>query len=472
MKNILDARAVMEPRRPRSRTFALPKSSPVFAVCFLVGALPIWWLLGVEQIVWPIAMSLIALGVALERRTVPLDPVLGLLALFLGTYAISALFIVEPDRYVTYLRNLSTYVSALFVLYVLMTTVRTWQQVRRILRAILFAMGVASVLGFLAILGLARPTFASPFGMLLPDWITATAFGSNIASRTVGWTSWFSVFGEYFRVKSIFLWPTTYAPALAFTIPIACMFFAQSRRLRSRALYGALALLMLVNLAFTTGRMAMIGLVAGGLYWFFFRTRRATHLTRAVMASLALVISLGAFAAAPRTLAPDQLIADAVYARGSGSPDARILIYRRTIEGALERPIFGWGTERDIRDVSSEFIYPAGSHSYILGTLYKQGLAGFAVFVALWVAIWRLTRPWRPETGQRCSVTDRKQIAEFFDVGRWIVVSVLITSLTTVLDLDATLLFFLFVIIGCLAALRRPTTGRAAAHETEPIHGV
>lgn len=410
--------------------------------------LPLWWVLGIEQFIWPVVLFWSTLKILLSGTRVLFPAILQILTLFIAVYLISAFFIIEPVRYVTYLRTLGTYMAAWFIIFILANTLRDWTSIRRFIQIIAISMLIAVTVGALGITGIFRPSFSSLMGQLLPSWITDTAFGGNIAQRNLGFQSWFSWFGNYFRISSFFLWPTTYAPALALTFPVMLYLFQYGRHRYQKLFWSASLMLLLLNLLFTTGRIAALALLCGAVFWYFLSRHHKLIYRLMVFLLLFLVALLGSFLS-PVEVSPQQLVSDFVFARGSGSPSSRLIIYQKTLEGFLERPIFGWGTERDIADTSDSFIYPAGSHSYYLGVLYKQGIVGFVIFMLLWLAIWRAS-----EIPKLATPPYREQIAFLF-IGRWIIVTAMIIALTTSLDLDALVMLFFWTLIGLLIATQR-----------------
>jgi O-antigen ligase len=137
-----------------------------------------------------------------------------------------------------------------------------------------------------------------------------------------------------------------------------------------------------------------------------------------------------------------QIIDMALYSRGEGSANTRYKIYVKTFESFLERPFFGWGTERDVKGLA----YPLGSHSYYLGTLYKQGIIGFLIFISIILSIW---------SNIRTKNIFVEKFNLFFKYGQFMMLVFMINSFTDVLDLDATTMMFLWLIISLLVVSRR-----------------
>ena len=137
-----------------------------------------------------------------------------------------------------------------------------------------------------------------------------------------------------------------------------------------------------------------------------------------------------------------QIIDLLLYSRGEGSANTRMKIYIQTFNSFLERPIFGWGTERDVKGLA----YPLGSHSYYLGTLYKQGIVGFSLFISIVVLIWNKLKV-------KSNLDDN--FTRFLKYGQFLMLVYIMNSFTDVLDLDATTMLFLWLILSLLIVSKR-----------------
>ena len=435
------------PSRRRSLSIPFLTTSPLADVFLAFVLLPLWWLLGIEQFVWFLIFGLAAWKTIIRHRfRVHLSGPLVILVVFIGIYLLSGFSIIEGFRLITFLRNLSMYVTALFVLIVLTHEIQSESQLFHVTDAVLLAVGWASLIGIFAIIGIARPEIRSVIGYFLPASISQTDYGSRIVWRELGSESWFAGLGTYFRVRSLFLYGTMYATSIAITCPLLFYRFnsVQSRKLKWLLL--GLGALFLVNLAFTTGRSAIAAFMIGLGYWSWITFGLSRRWGRVVILLLTFIGVVIAFVLAISTLQSYDFVQYAqakiqafLAARGSSTAD-RFYVYQKTLEGWSKRPFLGWGTERDIPG----FRYPAGSHSYFLGTLYKQGLVGLTVFVLLLWSLWRSTSPAKIK---KCFHSDAKAILRY---GRWILVIYTINSLTDVLDLDATTMAITWTVFSIL----------------------
>ena len=374
---------------PKFSKIVLPfiNTRPATDIGLFILLLPFWWVLGVEQFIWPIGFALITLKLLSNGRNLYTTPTLKWLTLFLLVHLISGLFIVESFRYVTFVRNFSTYILAFFTLLAVINGVTKLREIKFVVDALIGMMALAALAGLLGILGIWDHSFnfTSLIGEVLPGWIVKTRYGSLVAQRALGNYGWFVGIGTYFRVSSFFLFPTHYASAIVLTLPLLGWRLHQSRRISSKIFFTFILLLLLLNLASTTGRIAIIGGLVG---WAFFlataskiRTIYKILLVGAVLAGAIAIL-----------LVPQYVIAgyeNFTLARGTGSFDRRSTVYEESLAGAWERPFFGWGTERDFPDTidpTQDYKYPAGITQllpgYVIQTWFYRAIGVLRYVVA------------------------------------------------------------------------------------------
>lgn len=444
------------PEAPPRRLLTLPfiDTEPLFDVQWAVILLPVWWWMGLEQFIWPVILSWATLKLLhLQRLRVTATPPLRWFGLFLIAVLISGLFIEESMRYATFARNLGAFVSGFLVYLVITNRARSIRSIDKTLDAILIVMILAGVAGLLGILDIWRPNIQSLMGRLLPDSVVATSYGSVIAHRELGQYGWFTGLGLYFRLSSFFLFGNHYSSAIVYTLPFLFMRMGQSRGVRKLAVGFAIPLLI-INLIYTTGRVAALSLLFGALFFALFHSvyRRTVRALLALGLSLAIlaVLSLSIIEAGSPT-AEAGLIGQAssaveamVFARGPGSYESRFGLYGATLAGFLERPVFGWGTERDVEGLP----LPAGSHSEYLAALYRQGLLGLIALAGMVISAWLDTRPPR-------GAAARSREGTMLSYGRWFFVGMIINNMMNDPAVDATAYVFMWAIIGLLVSTAR-----------------
>ncbi|MGM0589731.1 MAG: O-antigen ligase family protein [Bacteroidota bacterium] len=405
-------------------------NDPLRDVKWMILLIPFWWILGVEQFVYSIILSLCAFKIIVQKGKAEADYIVLLYLLFLAVYVLSFFYIVESKRVLTFARNFSAYYSAALLMFVFYNVNVRENNVTGIINAIIFVLIFSSFLGLLGIFGIFRSEFTSVIGYVLPSFITNTTYGGLIAERNIGINQWFVVIGKYFRLSGLFLFSTFYASTIALTFPLFWYKFKMAQSRKTRMLLFVAILVLLLNLIFTTGRVAMASLMAGMVYIYLFHPDTISRYNRLILFSVAsisvLIISMLYF------WQEIQLILDAVIYARSGSANARLNVYIATINGFLERPFFGWGTEQDMAGLR----YPAGSHSNYLGLLYKQGIFGFLIMAIIYLFSWL-------KIAKNTHI--QKQLKRGIQ-GMFIII--LLNGMTDVLDLDATTFMIAWVILG------------------------
>jgi len=394
-----------------------------------------------EQFLWCFAIGLIFIQFCIynkwEFRT---NIITIFLAFFLVVYGISFFSIIEKMRYITYFRNLSTYLTAFMLLVITWNVIDNWRQIERLLKAVVIVMLIASIVGVLGFsFEFFRIQFKSLTGYFLPNFISETGYGSVIATRNIGFYNWFIGLGTYFRVSSFFLYSTMFSSTLAITLPIA-LFLRKINNGIKRRVYTFSVVLMGLALVFTTGRVAIMAIIFGYILFRFIYIR--SFAIKCLIVSIGFLLLSSFLYWMEQTGILSQIIDLLIYSRGEGSANTRMSIYIQTFNSFLERPIFGWGTERDVEGLA----YPLGSHSYYLGTLYKQGIVGFTLFIAIIVVIWNKLKV-------KGYLADNFTV--FFKYGHFLMLVYIINSFTDVLDLDATTMMFLWLILSLLLVAKR-----------------
>lgn len=411
-------------------------TEPLEDLAWGMALLPVWWFLGLEQLIWLPIGAFVFLKFVASREALPQLDTAGRLALvFLLAQLVSALFIAESFRLITFFRNWLTYAGAFLWFVLIRAELRTRDDLQKCLKGLGLGLAGAGLLGALGISGLWRPHFPSPLSPILPGGLASTTYGRQLAERNLGAPAWFFGLGDYFRVESVFTFATFFALALVVGIPIVLYLRRTARSRRIRFLWGAVAVLLGINMIYTTGRVSILSLILAGQLVFLWQRPRLL-----MLASL-LVFSLGYLLVG--TERGQRLVRTATfaaaYARGGGSVEGRGAVYRSTLVGIRERPFFGWGTERDLPGQK----YPAGSHSYYLGMLYKHGIFGFASLVLFFGAIWTSIQR-RAATHVDDSVAVQS--------ARWIFLGLVLNGFTDVIDLDAIALVFAWVALAALTA--------------------
>ena len=449
-------------RHPSTEISASPRlvipfldTEPLTDVKLAILLLPVWWWLGIEQFIWPVVFGVATLKVLyLQRLRLRVTRPLPWFALFLVAVLISGLFVQEQARYMTYARNFGAFVAGFFAFLIITNRARSMKAIEGLLNAVLVVVLLAGVAGLLAVLDIWRPAIHSLMGSVLPTSVMATSYGHALAIRELGQVGWFTGLGSYFRLSSFFLFGNHYSGVLIYVIPFLFMRMSQSRNVVKIAVALGIVLLI-INLIYTTGRVAALSLLVGALYFALFqaiyrRTVRAlagVGLTIAIL--LVLFLSVVEFGSASQDAGlieqTTSTIEAFVLARGSGSYTSRFGVYTATLEGFLERPLFGWGTERDVEGLD----LPAGSHSEYLAALYRQGILGIFALTGLLLSTWRATGP------PRGSEAAKGRDGSILRYGRWFFIAAILNSVMNDPSVDSTSFVILWVLMALLVTTHR-----------------
>jgi len=439
------------PEAPPKRRLMLPfiDTEPLFDVQLALLLLPVWWLLGIEQFIWPVIFGWATLKLLyLQRLRVAASPPLRWFITFLVAVLLSSLFIVEPERWFSYARNLGAFTAGFLVLLIITNRARSWKNIEKTLDAALIMILIAGGIGLLAIVGIWRPQIHSFIGFLLPSTVANTSYGQTIVIRTLGDHGWFAGLGNYFRVSGLFLFSNSYSSVLVYAIPFLFYKHSQKQGL-AKIPWGVGIIVLLINLVYTTGRVATIGLLVGAIFFGLIQSkqRRLNQVFMSLGLSLAIILVLltaaielsGSGSGVGLTDQATEALDALVFARGSGSFTSRFGVYEATLSSFMERPLLGWGTERDHPDLR----FPMGSHSEYLAILYRHGLMGFIALAGMLISTWIVKRPPRGMAAYTKEGT-------FLRYGRWFFVTVIVNNIMNNPSTDATAYVFLWAIIGLL----------------------
>ena len=418
-----------------------------FSLCLL--ALPLWWLLGVEQFVWPALLCWLSVQVAWQRRwRIQTSVSLALFLVFFGAYLLSAFAVTSGLRWLSYVRSLGAFGAGFLVLFWALNAVRSWSAVKMLVRILAWTSFLASFVGLLGIVGVWRPEITAPVSSLLPQAVAETDYGQLIAVRTTGRTAFLPGGGSYFRPTSFFLYPTLFATALGMALPFTFLSFKTARGKIWKLVEAIGVFLVLLNLVFSASRTVWLASLLAGSYYFLFRSEyRAFYRGTLLFVAAALAC---AYLIAPATVwTSGESSIDSFLSLRPGALSARAQVYRSTLEGVRERPFFGWGTERDVEEQR----YPVGSHSLYLALLYRHGFVGFAVFLVLMLSVWFETSP--RASVEHNSHPQAEEIQDFLALGRAMQIVAAVSGVTTVLITDTTLVLVWWLPLGLLVVGRR-----------------
>ena len=405
----------------------------------LILLFPIWWILGIEQFIWVFSLLIIFIKMLIFKKgEFRLSPIHLIFLTFLCSVLLSIINIDLPIRYITFFKNLCSFVSVWLSLVIVHNSLYDWSELLKLLRTLTYVILFSAIVGVINFFfPSSRIEITSLISFFIPNSLLSTSFGSILAVRNFGAMDNFIILGQYFRVNSLFLFATMFASILALSIPFLIFFKKISVGFWNNIFYNFAILITILALVFTTGRVAIFSLIIGLIYFrFFIRPDKVIKIIYLYIFVFILIVIIVAFTQNPLLLDFANMILNS---RGEGSKMTRIQIYINSIESLKQHFIIGWGTQRDVPGM----YYPLGSHSFYLGILYKHGILGLSSFLYFLALAWK-----------KIKVNHMKhsndEILILLNYGRVMMFVLLINGITDEFDLDSTVMFFLGLFIAIL----------------------
>ncbi len=346
---------------------------------------PLLWLLGLELIL-PV---LIAIWMFIKYCLLNLAfrmPRFFWWAILFGIWELLHIFTLPAGELDLFLKSQGTWIAIMCLFLVIYNVADTPHRWNRILGGIEIFCGIVVILGSLYIVGFLRFDYVSLLGRILPATITADShFFSEISFRTFGKIDFFSAY----RVRVTFWHPSSYASALLVIFGIQFFQFQRSTGL-PRAIKLVLLGLTLLNLLYTFSRTTYISFVIMlFVIWWLQGHSSLSRWQKLVIVSVVVTIGIGYILAMLlfTGVVSFQVINDLIYDFRPYSVLSRVLVYERSWELVLQKPIWGWGTLLKLEGLPSEF--SAGSHSDYLNVLFRFGIPGLLMYLAYIFAMGR-----------------------------------------------------------------------------------
>lgn len=443
------------PREDHSRTIRpLPipfvTTSFVGSITFAFACIPLWYLLGLDQFIWPFIMLFLSWRLIWQRAREGRGIVINKLArvgfLFLLVQIVSGLFIIENEFYIVFARNVLIWFGGLWLLIVLSSVLSRREQLFSLLWSWVFVALIASLVGVAAFFLREGFEIRTLILQLVPD-----SMRHGITAQTV-WTR--SLLAEptrigdavFYRARSFFLYANSLAGILVLLIPILVYMWRLYRRFSPRWWIVSLALgLSIISLATTTSRAGILGLCIGLAVVVLVKTQPHDRLLW--VALFALTVALVLFFALydlDQTVDTAQATLEGFTTAKGLSHVTRFNILKYSLLSWSERPILGWGAPREMSLYGFSPNYPRlGSHSQFLAVLYRHGIVGLLVYLWFLLLLFRSFK----------DIPDGDWRAAFWPFLLWALISNLLHSVFTQLDIDVTMLYLVWAFWGILAAL-------------------
>lgn len=359
------------------------KNRSINVLKYLFLTLPLFWVLGLEQIV-PMVFIGIAGGFLLAtNRKISIPRPLRFALIFLLWQVFSLVSIDRDTNYVVFAKNFITFLVGWVSAVIIANGINNEVEAKEFLKSVIWFIVISDIIGLLYLLNILPESFNSLSKPIIQPILGHSQFvQDNVLLRSIGKTS--TKFGDLTvsRVSLVFLFPTGAALAYLIIIPLFIFF----RKIFTRQfLTILLAVASLVILVFTFTRSAYIILPTSILIALF--VRKQYRVPKIVKPA----VVLGAFFAVSANIflfrSEIVNIYQALFVNiRKDSLTSRVEVYKETIHSLNEHLLVGWGTPRAIDSVQ---LAPLGTHNEYLFIIYSFGIMGFIFYSLFWVSMWK-----------------------------------------------------------------------------------
>ncbi|AZI57352.1 hypothetical protein EH165_03435 [Nakamurella antarctica] len=361
-----------------------PRVFPTWPLALPLAGYPLWWVLGLGDMIWPVTAILMSFYL-LRGRSVRVPRGLGIWLLFIICMVASVIEIDSFPRLIGFVYRAALYLAAT-VVFIYVYNARaavTVQYAAGVLTSFWLVITAGGYLGVFAPL----LSFKTPLAFILPQSLLTNDLVREMAFRRVTQFNPESYFMFDPRPSAPFLYTNAWGNAYSILTPIVIAYmFAVRGTWKFWWLLAALPL-SLVPAFLTLNRGMFVGLGVAALYIAIRSV--AVGRFRVISGLLGLGVLVGlAFLVLPISERLTQRLDT------SSTTADRASLYGETLARSLESPIFGYGAPRP--SVSAG-IPSAGTQGQLWMVLFSHGFPAAAFFVG--ALIWAVVRTRRHHSG-------------------------------------------------------------------------
>lgn len=369
--SISDARA-----RPVAERPALPR----WPLAVGLAGYPVWWLLGVGDMIWPL-LALVMAHFLVRRGGTRVPRGFGVWALFLVWTVWSVVAVDTSGRLIGFVYRLLLHLAATVAF---VYVYNGWRSLTpRYVAGVLTSFWLVVVAGGYA--GLAWPLLSvrTPLAYVLPGGLLSNELVQEMVVRRLTQFEVDSFAQRYPRPSAPFLYTNGWGYAYSVLLPVALAYLYTVRRERRALLLGLAIPASMVPAFLTLNRGMFIGLGVALLY-LAVRALLSGNARLVLAVVLAAAVGAGAFLALPvKDRLTDRL-------EVSSTTEDRANLYREAWERSLESPLLGHGAPRPSLTPGAPSV---GTQGQVWLVLFSYGLPALALFLAsLALAFVRSTR--------------------------------------------------------------------------------
>lgn len=339
---------------------------------FALFLLPVWWCLGVDQIVYSVLGYWVLLKWHLASNRSENNIVFIFALILLGFFLISFLGINEPIRYVTFLRNWIVLSGCVFLGFVIFQCYRNPSEIVGAIKGLVGIEIMIVVAAMMAVIGV-NIDFDSPASLLMPDSLQSK-FLENMVHKTFARSEAGRIYSEDFvRPVGLMMYPNYLAGIIVALMPFKLFLFRHVSSYQKAVFLASLPLDIIVLLS-TLSRSAWLSACVGVITVLILGKIRIRTFVKAFLALLMLATVIAGLGGAD--------VIEKRFTEKAHSNTGRMLIYTLTISHVMDDPaafLFGHGTQMDSLDIKQ----PMGSHSTYLSLLFRHGVLALTAFLGM-----------------------------------------------------------------------------------------
>lgn len=338
------------------------------------------WLLGLGDMIWPIAAGLM-LALLVRTRDVRVPPWFGLWLLFLTWVFASMVAVDTPGRLIGAAYRGSLYVAATVIAVYAYNAIRA-VSVRYVCGVMVIFLAAMAVFGYLA-LAFPLVSIRTPLGVVLPQSIQGNELVRDMVERQLTQFNPESWEQTSPRPSAPFLYTNTWGNVFSLVFPLVVLYAWRERRSARGAMAFAVSAASIIPAFLTLNRGMFVGL---GVVALFLVVRGAA----AGRWGTAAVLFIGSVALGVLTvLSPVGRLLSERLASGSSTED-RGSLYGATLVEALRAPVFGYGAPRP---AAEPWLPALGTQGQLWTVLFSHGVLALCLFL-LWFTV-ALMAGWR-----------------------------------------------------------------------------
>jgi polysaccharide biosynthesis protein PslJ len=366
--------------------FRLPVTWPLVA---LFVAFPLWWVLGLSALIWPVLAAPMLVALIWRRRTKAPVPII-FWFLFSSWVLMSGLQLDSGTKIMTFTYRLLLYVGAgILFLYVYNMPRSRWVNLK-VLHILTFFWIVVVIGGYAGIIG-GSHTFPAAIQFLLPHGFRNQPFVQELIQPVFANVVNFLGFPVP-RPAAPFPYTNNWGGNIAVLTPVALAALSVAGPGPRRRLIIGFLLASLVPMVVSLNRGMFISLGVGLLY---VTIRLAL---RGRVAQLVSLLGLIALVAAVVALTPlSHLIIANISSTHGQSNATRASVSQQAFDGANRSPLFGYGEPQAVTGQGGT--PPIGTQGQLWMVLYSDGYVATALFLAFFLAVLWQTRRARGAAG-------------------------------------------------------------------------